>query len=180
VISYIIIVAFNFGHGPLAFTIASEMAVGRNRNKIMSSSIVSFFFTVWVIAFTSPYIYYDGGLGPMLGFVYAGSTCITLAYVWFCVGETTGRSHLELELFFQERIPVQKWRRHQFNSMDIVHEGRDGGVFEQVSGESVGGQTLIESAGLKGEDVREKGAGKGSESSGHGSEKGGVREKETV
>lgn len=44
VISYIIIVAFNFGHGPLAFTVASEMAVGRNRNKIMPSSIASFFF----------------------------------------------------------------------------------------------------------------------------------------
>jgi hypothetical protein len=118
VISYIIIVAFNFGHGPLAFTIASEMAVGRNRNKIMSSAIVSFFFTVWVIAFTSPYIYYDGGLGPMLGFVYAGTTCITLLYVYFCVGETTGRSHLEVEMFFQEKIPVRQWRTHRFAGLD--------------------------------------------------------------
>lgn len=118
VISYIIIVAFNFGHGPLAFTIASEMAVGRNRNKIMSSSIVLFFFTVWVIAFTSPYIYYDGGLGPMLGFVYAGTTCITLAYVWFCVGETTGRSHLEIEMFFQDKIKVRDWRAHKFHNLE--------------------------------------------------------------
>lgn len=54
VLSYIVIVCFNFSLGPLAFTIASEMAVGRNRNKIMSCSIVTFFFTVWVIAFTSP------------------------------------------------------------------------------------------------------------------------------
>ncbi len=173
VISYIIIVAFNFGHGPLAFTIASEMAVGRNRNKIMSSSIVSFFFTVWVIAFTSPYIYYDGGLGPMLGFVYAGTTCITLAYVWFCVGETTGRSHLELELFFQERIAVKRWRVHRFDSHDMVQEN---GIAQQRSGGSVGGQTLTESAGLKGEGIEEKTGGRSNQSS----EKGGVREKETV
>ncbi|KAJ9615250.1 hypothetical protein H2200_001324 [Cladophialophora chaetospira] len=180
VISYIIIVAFNFGHGPLAFTIASEMAVGRNRNKIMSSSIVSFFFTVWVIAFTSPYIYYDGGLGPMLGFVYAGTTCITLAYVWFCVGETTGRSHLELELFFQERIPVRKWRRHRLDSLDIVHERREDELGEEASRDSVGGQTLTESAGIKGDDVDRKMGAMGSQSSGQEDEKGGVREKESV
>lgn len=147
VISYIIIVAFNFGHGPLAFTIASEMALGRNRNKIMSSSIVSFFFTVWVIAFTSPYIYYNGGLGPMLTFVYAGTTCITLMYVWFCVGETTGRTHRELELFFQEEIPVRKWRHHQFGSGEVVceHTGKD----EEVPRESVGSHTLAGSTELK-------------------------------
>ena len=109
-----VIVAFNFGHGPLAYAIASEMATGRNRNKIMSCAIMSFFFTVWVIAFTSPYIYYDGGLGPMLGFVYAGTTIVTLTYVWFCVGETRGRSNLEIELFFQDKIPVRQWSSHVF------------------------------------------------------------------
>lgn len=119
VFSYIIICAFNFGLGPLAFAIASEMSTGRNRNKIMSCAIVSFFFTVWVISFTSPYIYYTAKLGPMLGFVYAGSTCVTFAYVWFCVGETTGRSNLEIELFFQEKIPVRQWSTHQFGHSAI-------------------------------------------------------------
>lgn len=118
VVSYIVICAFNFGHGPLAFTIASETAVGRNRNKILACSIVSFFLTVFVIAFTSPYLYYSARLGPMLGFVYAGTTCITLAYVWFCVGETVGRSHREIELFFQHRIPVRQWASHRFDDTE--------------------------------------------------------------
>ncbi|KIW77409.1 hypothetical protein Z517_09855 [Fonsecaea pedrosoi CBS 271.37] len=144
VISYIVIVAFNFGHGPLAFTIATEMAVGPNRNKIMSSSIVSFFFTVWVIAFTSPYIYYNGGLGPMLGFVYAGTTCITLAYVWFCVGETTGRSHLEIELFFQKHLSVRKWQTYRFNTLDIVSEETRVALNMGVRRNRAKGQTLTE------------------------------------
>lgn len=114
VFSYVVIVCFNFSLGPLAFTIASEVAVGRNRNKIMSCSIVSFFFTVWVIAFTSPYLYYDAGLGPMLGFVYCGTTLITISYVWFCVGETKGRTNLEIERFFKEGVPVTKWKDHVF------------------------------------------------------------------
>ncbi|OCT49386.1 hypothetical protein CLCR_04760 [Cladophialophora carrionii] len=147
VISYVIIVAFNFGHGPLAFTIASEMAVGRNRNKIMSSAIVAFFFTVWVVAFTSPYIYYDGGLGPMLGFVYAGTTCVTLAYVWFCVGETTHRSQLELELFFQDRVPVKKWRDHRFRKREAgVGGGRRG------CGKRRGGRAAADRGGEDGAD----------------------------
>lgn len=116
VFSYIVIVCFNFSLGPLAFTIASEMAVGRNRNKIMSCSIVSFFITVWVIAFTSPYLYYSANLGPMLGFVYAGTTFITFAYIWFCVGETKGRSNLELERFFIDKVPVRQWSTHQFSN----------------------------------------------------------------
>ena len=122
VFSYIVIVAFNFSLGPLAFTVASEMAVGRNRNKIMSSAIVSFFFTVWVISFTAPYLYYDANLGPMLGFVYVGTTFVTLAYCWFCVGETTGRSNQDIERFFLERIPVRKWKGHVFEDNNVVLE----------------------------------------------------------
>ncbi|KAN0092137.1 general substrate transporter [Hyaloscypha variabilis] len=126
VFSYIIICAFNFGLGPLAFAAASEMSTGRNRNKIMSCAIVTFFFTVWVISFTSPYLYYSANLGPMLGFIYAGTTCITLAYVWFCVGGATGRSNLEIELFFQQKVPVRQWKNYQFDhSVDSLNSSKD-------------------------------------------------------
>lgn len=117
VFSYIVIVAFNFSMGPLAYTVASEAAVGPNRNKIMSCSIVSFFFTVWVISFTAPYLYYSADLGPMMCFVYAGTTLITIAYMWFCVGETTGRSTYEVERFFAEGIHVRQWRHHVFDDI---------------------------------------------------------------
>ncbi|KAI9729181.1 MAG: hypothetical protein M1834_007088 [Cirrosporium novae-zelandiae] len=122
VFSYAVIVAFNFGLGPLAYTVAGEAAAGRNRSKIMSCAFVSFFFTVWAMVFTSPYLYYSANLGPMLGFVYAGTTCITLAYVWFCVGETTGRSTLEVELFFQDKVPVKQWATHVFPADEIPRE----------------------------------------------------------
>ncbi|KAL1969237.1 hypothetical protein VTN77DRAFT_491 [Rasamsonia byssochlamydoides] len=123
IISYVVIVAFNFGLGPLAYTVASEVAVGPNRNKIMSCSIITFFLTTWVISFTAPYLYYTANLGPMLGFVYAGTTVISLLYIWFCVGETTGRSILEVSLFFEERIPVRRWRTHVFPQLS--HDGED-------------------------------------------------------
>lgn len=126
VFSFIVVVGFNFGLGPLAYTIAREMAVGVNQNKIMSSSIVVFYFTTWLVSFTAPYLYYDAGLGPMLGFIYAGTTCLALAWTWYCVGETAGRTGLEISLFFREEVPVRAWGGYVFDSNQGV-EGIEGG-----------------------------------------------------
>ncbi|KAJ8133326.1 hypothetical protein O1611_g294 [Lasiodiplodia mahajangana] len=114
VFSFVVIIGFNFGPGPLAYTIAREMAVGTNQNKIMSVSIVVFYLATFIVSFTAPYLYYNAGLGPKLGFVYAGTTLIALTWTWFCVGETAGRSNHEISLFFTEGIPVRQWSKHVF------------------------------------------------------------------
>ena len=112
IISFVIIeiVAFNFAWGPLGWTIASEMAVGRNRNKIYAIAVASFWITVWVTVFTLPYLYYSADLGPKTGFVYTGLCFVTWAYVYFCVGEVTGRSIEEINGFFRDGIPARKWK----------------------------------------------------------------------
>lgn len=122
VFSFVVVVAFNYGMGPLAYTVAREMAMGPNQNKIMSFSIVFFYFITWVISFTAPYLYYSAGWGPMLGFFYAGTTLTSLAWVWFCVGETTDRSTLEISLFFEQGIPVRKWKTNTFSSCNVPSE----------------------------------------------------------
>jgi hypothetical protein len=109
VLAYCNIVFYNFSIGTLSYMIASEMSVGRNRNKITACAIGTFFFTVWLMVFTSPYMYYTGHLGPMIGFVYGGTTLFLLAYSWFCVGETAGRSNSDIERLFQDRVPVREW-----------------------------------------------------------------------
>lgn len=113
IISFVIIeiVAFNFAWGPLGWTIASEMAVGRNRNKIYAVAVASFWVTVWVTVFTLPYLYYSAGLGPRTGFVYTGLCLVTWAYVYFCVGEVTGRTFEEIDGFFRNGIPARKWKQ---------------------------------------------------------------------
>ena len=87
------------------------MAVGRNRNKIYAIAVACFWVTVWAIVFTLPYLYYSANLGPKTGFVYTGLCFITLIYVWFCVGEVTGRSMEEIEGFFRDGIPARQWSR---------------------------------------------------------------------
>jgi hypothetical protein len=59
-------------------------------------------------------MYYTANLGPMLGFVYAGTSIISVLYIWFCVGETNGRTMLEIETFFQDGVPDRAWETHIF------------------------------------------------------------------
>lgn len=87
------------------------MAAGRNRNKIYAVAVACFWVTVWATVFTLPYLYYSANLGPKTGFVYTGLCCITMTYVWFCVGEVTGRSMEEIEGFFRDGIPARAWSK---------------------------------------------------------------------
>ncbi|KAJ5273307.1 hypothetical protein N7478_008432 [Penicillium angulare] len=119
VFSYVVICAYNFGQGPLTYAITRELSVGVNQNKIISVSVVALYFFLWVISFTAPYLYTDAGLGPMVGFVYAGTTLTSLAWVWFCVGETQGRTQMEISMFFTEGVPARKWENHVFADLAL-------------------------------------------------------------
>ncbi|KNG82568.1 hypothetical protein ANOM_009941 [Aspergillus nomiae NRRL 13137] len=120
IFSFVIVCVINYGLSTVAYTVAREMAVGPNQNKIMSVSIVTFYFTAWVISFTAPYLYYNAGLGPMVGFVYAGTTLTSLIWVWFCVAETTGRSNWEIARLFDLRVPARKWAAFPIDSMGDI------------------------------------------------------------
>jgi hypothetical protein len=122
VFSYINIICFNFSIGTLSYTITSEIAVVRNRGKITAAAIGVFFLTAWLLVFVSPYLYFSANLGPMLGLVFGGTTLFTLAYVWLCVGETTGRTNTEIDRFFLEHIPVRRWRTYVFHPLDETLE----------------------------------------------------------
>lgn len=117
------------------------MAVGRNRNKIYAVAVACFWVTVWVTVFTLPYLYYSANLGPKTGFVYTGLCFITLAYVWFCVGEVTGRSMEEIEGFFRDGIPARQWKMQprmaggESGSLEdvVVEKGKGYGGLERES-----------------------------------------------
>ena len=98
------------------------MAVGRNRSKIYAVAVASFWVTVWVIVFTLPYMYYEGNLGPKTGFVYTGLSFITMAYVYFCVGEVTGRTMEEINGFFRDGIPARQWKHQPRMSEAVASE----------------------------------------------------------
>jgi hypothetical protein len=113
------------------------MAVGRNRNKIYAVAVAAFWVTVWVTVFTLPYLYYSANLGPKTGFVYTGLCFVTWAYVYFCVGEVTGRSIEEINGFFRDGIPARHWKQQPHRG-EAAHEvrGSNGTSIVEVDGDT--------------------------------------------
>ncbi|KAJ5210231.1 Major facilitator superfamily domain general substrate transporter [Penicillium cf. griseofulvum] len=132
VLAYLNIIFYNFSIGTLSYSIASEMSVGRNRNKITSCAMAVFFLTVWLMVFTSPYMYYDGNLGPKIGFVYGGTTLLLLAFSWYCVGETAGRTNADIERLFQDKVPVREWATYVIPTDEVTYVKNKGIEDEQI------------------------------------------------
>lgn len=102
---------FNLAWGPLAWSIASECAVGSNRQKLMSLGTACFFISAFVVAFTLPYLFDDdeAGLGAQIGWIYGGGMLIALAFTWFCIPETLGRTLEEINEMINRKVPARKW-----------------------------------------------------------------------
>lgn len=135
VFSYIVVCAYNFGQGPLTYQTTRELAVGPNQNKIMSVSVVSLYFFLWLVSFTAPYLYTSAGLGPKVAFVYAGGTVCSLLWVWFCAPETKNRTPLEIEQLFHLDIPARKWRSFVLPTTTVDEKNQ--GVVAHVDEEEV-------------------------------------------
>lgn len=95
--------------------------------------------------FTLPYLYYSANLGPKTGFVYTGLCFITWAYVYFCVGEVTGRTIEEIDGFFRDGIPAKQWkhqpRKSEVPSLDVEKHG----VSEEKMGGSGEAEEVVQS-----------------------------------
>ena len=112
-LALVYVFCFNLVWGPMAWTVATELGVGRNRPRIMAVSTAVFWFFSWLITFTLPYLFTTVQLGAKVGFIYAGSTfACTLLFVTLLLPETRGRTLEEIEEMFADRIPAFKWQGH--------------------------------------------------------------------
>lgn len=100
---------FNLAWGPLAWVVASELAVGKNRSKIMSVGTACFWIIAWAVTFTLPYLFYNAGLGAQIGWIYGVGTLIAMTFVYFYIPETFGRSLEEINEMLEARVPTRKW-----------------------------------------------------------------------
>lgn len=78
----------------------------------MSVGTAAFWVIAFLVSFTLPYLYDAGeaNLGPKVGYIYAGGCCLSLAFVYFYIGETIGRSLEDINQMFDEELPVMKWK----------------------------------------------------------------------
>ncbi|UZJ52765.1 hypothetical protein CBS101457_002085 [Exobasidium rhododendri] len=102
---------FNVAWGPLAWVVASECSAGQNRQRLMSLGSATFFVWAFVVAFTLPYLFdsEEANLGTNIGWIYGVGTLVALAFVYFCVPETLGRSLEEINEMINAKVPTRHW-----------------------------------------------------------------------
>lgn len=126
IVAMITLFSFTFclAAGPLTWVVATETCVGRNRNRIMTLGTFAFWLMAWVVTFTMPYMY--TAMGPKLCFIYSGTCAAYLLFIYFCIGETVGKSMEEISLLFNTRIPIKKWKNYKFNETDYQLDAEKG------------------------------------------------------
>lgn len=118
---------FNLAWGPLAWVVASETATGMNRQRIMGLGTALFWVIAWAVTFTLPYLFYDdeAGLGAKVGFVYAPLNMLAMAFVYFYIPETFGRSLEEINEMLISKVPTRRWKGYVTSLERTRAEGLD-------------------------------------------------------
>ncbi|ORY31590.1 sugar transporter [Naematelia encephala] len=143
--------AFNVAWGPLAWVVAAEMSTGRNRQKHLSIGTTLFWIAAWAVTFTLPYLFQpsEAGLGPMIGFIYAVGGFASVAFVYFVIPETKGRTLEEINFMMEAGIPTRQWKTYDLATVvakDEKKTARFQGTTEHIEKDGQGG--IMEEGGL--------------------------------
>ncbi|KAJ9610482.1 hypothetical protein H2200_005259 [Cladophialophora chaetospira] len=79
----------------------------------------------FVFSTVTPYIYNadSGNLRSRIGFVWAGLCVITFAGAWYLIPEMLGRTALELDMMFEQKLPARKFRDWNGEGIDLTIVG---------------------------------------------------------
>ncbi|KAK3689085.1 general substrate transporter [Podospora appendiculata] len=116
---------FNFGLAPTTYLVAGELPAQNLRAYTAGLSSGAGFVFAWLTTFTAPYFINPAELnwGGKYGFVWFGTTCIVVAFVWFMVPEVQGRSLEEIEEMFDQRLPAKDFPSYVSHNAEVaLHE----------------------------------------------------------
>lgn len=75
----------------------------------MSIGTACFWIVAWAVTFTLPYLFYNANLGAQIGWIYGAGTLIAMAFVYFFIPETFGRSLEEINEMIEAGVPTRQW-----------------------------------------------------------------------
>lgn len=112
---------FNLAWGPLAWVCASELSSGGQKTRVMAVGTAGFWIIAFLVTFTLPYLFDDAeaGLGPQVGYIYAGLQVVAMAFVYFYIPETLGRSLEDIQVLISHNVPTRQWKDYNL----AKHEG---------------------------------------------------------
>ncbi|KAL2848406.1 general substrate transporter [Aspergillus pseudoustus] len=99
----------SLGWGSCVWIVTSEVPTLQLRERTVSIATSCSFLAVLLISYINPFVQYDpGNLGARVGFVYGAFSLLSIAFVYFCLPECSGRNFEELDEMFQAGVPA--WR----------------------------------------------------------------------
>ncbi|SPO06551.1 related to monosaccharide transporter [Cephalotrichum gorgonifer] len=105
---------FNFGLESYAFLTSGEMPAQNLRAYTQGLSIAVSFVLAWVCTFTAPYFINPAELnwGPKYGWIWFGSSIITIAFVYFMLPDVNGRSLEEIDEMFRNKVSTRGFKTY--------------------------------------------------------------------
>ena len=94
--------------------VSAEVPHLQLRDKTLTVSYLLSFVWEFGVSFSLPYLLYApyADLESKVGFIYGSIAFIGIAWAWFCLPETRGRSLEEMEELWQENVPANRFNSY--------------------------------------------------------------------
>ncbi len=115
---------YDLSVGPLCFTVMSEASAVKLRGTTIALSNITVTIFSIIFAVAIPYALDTNGAnwGGKLGFLFAGIGVFNVAWCYFCLPETKGRTFEELDLMFQLKVPTRRFKTYQIEGIHVAGE----------------------------------------------------------
>jgi SP family general alpha glucoside:H+ symporter-like MFS transporter len=106
--------------GPLTYVIVCETPSTKLRSKTIAIATAIDALTGLVTTVIGPYLLNPGAAnaGAKIEFLYGGISIFSLAWCYFRLPETKGRTYEELDLMFAKKLPARKFRDYVIEGLD--------------------------------------------------------------
>ncbi|KAK9318772.1 general substrate transporter [Lipomyces orientalis] len=94
--------------GPGPWVVAAEVGTGQLRERTLFLASMGSFVTSVPINFVNPYV--QKAISGSVTFIYGGFSLIAIAFIWFVLPETKGRSLEELDEMFQAKLSTREFK----------------------------------------------------------------------
>jgi SP family general alpha glucoside:H+ symporter-like MFS transporter len=110
---------------PVTFVLVSEIPSALLRSKSVVIARNSYTAVNIVAGVLTPYMLNPTawGWGAVTGFFWAGACVIGLTFTFFMVPESKGRTTAEMDILFQQKISVRKFKSTEISLIRGVQEG---------------------------------------------------------
>ena len=123
----VVITVAAMGVWPASYVIGGETSALRLRARSQGVGWATAGLANFVFSTVTPFIYNadSGNLRSKVGFVWAALCLITYAGSWYLIPEMLGRTPLQLDLMFEEKVSARKFHQWEGGSIELTNAAKE-------------------------------------------------------